>query len=250
MRGAWLSILGLYNYDNTIFDGLTLPTTSDLPGLAEYMDDIIDLDKDTLVKKLLFDLAELPLVYTDPATMKSMIEVWSDSREYNWVMTWETMLYKYNPIWNKDGTFTETRNSHKNTSSTSEMDGTVTDSGSNGNTRTFNTQNPTSSTISHEVTGFDTNTYSPSTRDSGSGTNNQTGTISDAGTNGNTRTYDTLQTDRGNSSESGGVTRTERGNIGITSSQELVTRQRDLVLFNLYDHIIDDFKNQFCIMIY
>lgn len=250
MRGAWLSILGLYKYDQTIFDGLTLPTTADLPDLAPYLDDIIDLDKTTLVKKLLFDLAELPLVYTDPATMKDMIEVWSDSREYNWLMTWETMLYKYNPIWNKDGVITETRNSSRNRSGTKEMDGTVTDSGSNGNTRTYNTQNPTSSTISHNVTGFDTATYSPNTQDVGSGTNNQTGTVTDQGTNGNTKTFDTLETERGNESESGGAKRVEQGNIGVTSTESLAREQRDLVQFNLYDHIIKDFKNQFCIMIY
>lgn len=250
MRGAWLSILGLYNYDNTIFDGLTLPTTSDLPELADYMDEIIVPDKTTLVKKLLFDLAELPLVYTDPATMKQMIEVWSDSREYNWIMSWETMLYKYNPIWNKDGTYTETRSESRSNSGTREMDGTVTDAGTNGNTRTFNTQNPTSNTVTHEVTGFDTNAYSPNTRDSASGTNSQTGTISDSGTNGNTRTFDTTQTDRGSEDISGGLSRTERGNIGVTTTQQMIKEQREIVLFNLYDHIIRDFKQQFCIMVY
>lgn len=238
MRGAWLSILGIYNYDNTIFEDLTIPTAADLPDLAEYVDDIIDLDKDVLVQKILFDLAELPMVYTDPATVKQMIGVWSASREYNWIMLWETMLYKYNPIWNKDGTITET------SSGTREMDGTVTDAGTNGNTRTYNTQNPTSSTVAHNVTGFDTSTYSPSTQDVGSGTNNVTGNVTDSGSDGNTRTYDTLQTDRG------GLTRTETGNIGVTMTQEMIERQRAVVEFNLYDYIVRDFKKQFCIQIY
>lgn len=45
-------------------------------------------------------------------------------------------------------------------------------------------------------------------------------------------------------------TRTEQGNIGITSTQELIERERDVAQFNLYDQIIEEFKRRFCIMVY
>lgn len=247
---AFLSILTLYNYDDTIFDQLELPVTTDLPGIADYIDNIVELDKDDLIEYICFNLAELSLVYTEPETMKGAIGVWSRVNKSKWVSLWETLLYKYNPIWNKDGTFTESSSGSKSGSGTSEMDGTVADTGSAGNTRTFNEQNPTSSTVSHAVTGYDTSTYSPDTQDSQSGTNNHTGTVTDAGTSGNTRTYDTTRTDRSSESSSGSITRTERGNIGVTMTQQMIEEQRRIVKFNMYDFICSEFKKHFCVMVY
>lgn len=40
------------------------------------------------------------------------------------------------------------------------------------------------------------------------------------------------------------------GNIGVTSSQELVTRQREVALFNIYQTIADSFKKRFCLLVY
>lgn len=40
------------------------------------------------------------------------------------------------------------------------------------------------------------------------------------------------------------------GNIGVTTTQQMIDEQRRIVQFNLTDHIIGDFKNRFCILIY
>lgn len=40
------------------------------------------------------------------------------------------------------------------------------------------------------------------------------------------------------------------GNIGVTTTQQMIDEQRRVVQFNLTDHIISDFKNRFCILIY
>jgi len=40
------------------------------------------------------------------------------------------------------------------------------------------------------------------------------------------------------------------GNIGVTSSQELVTREREVAIFNIYKTIADSFKKRFCLMVY
>ena len=90
---AMLSILGLYNYDPTIFDGLDLPET---------------LDKATCISIILLQNAELSLVYSDPDTMREMISAWSVSSQYAWEKLAATLTLEYNPIWNKDGTITET----------------------------------------------------------------------------------------------------------------------------------------------
>ena len=74
LNNAWLSILGLYKHDNTIFDGMVLPTAADLNLSEPYLQDVIqDLSRDVLTFKILADLAELPLVYPDPEMMALMI---------------------------------------------------------------------------------------------------------------------------------------------------------------------------------
>ena len=56
---VFLSILGMYNYDETIFDEFDVPA---------------ELDRDTAINKILFDNAELGLVYTDPAVFKQLVK--------------------------------------------------------------------------------------------------------------------------------------------------------------------------------
>ena len=75
MRGALLSIVAVYNDRADIFDELTLPTTEDLNSVAELIDNPEELDKDTLVENILFELGELSLVYSEPDTLKAMIKI-------------------------------------------------------------------------------------------------------------------------------------------------------------------------------
>lgn len=96
---ATLSILGLYNWDNTIFDDLTVPA---------------QVDKDDLVKNILLEFAELEVLYPDPSIMKEAIEKWSDIRLAAW-QKMATVLYTvYDPFVNikrdENRTITETRN--------------------------------------------------------------------------------------------------------------------------------------------
>lgn len=41
-----------------------------------------------------------------------------------------------------------------------------------------------------------------------------------------------------------------RGNIGVTTTQQMIEQQRKIVDFDIYKYIIDDFKSQFCLMVY
>ena len=58
-----LSILGLYQWDNTLFDPLTVPA---------------GVDKQTVVNNILMDCAELEVLYSNPDTMKTAISIWSE----------------------------------------------------------------------------------------------------------------------------------------------------------------------------
>ena len=59
---------------------------------------------------------------------------------------------------------------------------------------------------------------------------------------------DTDSESSGKWSESRKTRRT--GNIGITSSQELLERERAVAQFNIYKYIVDSFKRRFCVMVY
>ena len=82
---ATISILGLYHYDQTIFDGLILPS---------------DLDKDELVSNILLNYAELEVLYPDPAIMKKAIESWSYIRINSWEKMTVVLYEDYNPFIN------------------------------------------------------------------------------------------------------------------------------------------------------
>lgn len=100
-----LSINGLYIADPTIFDYFYLPTE-----LQASKQDIIDY--------ICESCAELEIVYPDPNIMKNSIRIWSSRNLYKWTELYKTTQYVYNPIWNKDGTFTELHNDKTTTSST------------------------------------------------------------------------------------------------------------------------------------
>lgn len=216
---AILSILGMYDYDQTIFDGLQLPTAADITDEADKVSDPWVPDKDELIDYLCMECAELELLYPSAPTLSKMIGVWSRARQPVWKALYNTLLYKYNPIWNKDGSYREVRTPNL----TTQDDSTVT------NMETAHTGD-----VRHNVTGYDANTYSPDTQD----VNDTKDTTN--GASANTRTETGTET----------IERTEGGNIGVTMTQEMIRQQRDVVMFNLYDVIVQEFKSRFCLMIY
>lgn len=233
---ATLSILGLYNYDNTIFDGLTLPTVADITNEADKVSNPWVPDKAEFISYLMMQAAELELVYASAPVMATMITVWSAAHSYEWKQLYNTMLYKYNPIWNKDGLWKETRDLDGKNDRTANLE--ITD------TRTYtNLKDVQTGSVEHDVTGFDVNTYSPNTRDTMKDVTNTR--------NGEDKNVQKITgTDKYYTEDNGTITREESGNIGVTMTQEMIQRQREIVQFNLYDYIARQFILQFCIQVY
>lgn len=82
-----LSLLGLYQYNDQLFDGLRIPD---------------GVDKDTLVQNLLAETAEFEILYPDPEFMANMISVWSAKELPVWEELEKTRHYEYDPISNYD----------------------------------------------------------------------------------------------------------------------------------------------------
>lgn len=82
---AWMSLLALYNWDDTLFAQMRLPDK---------------LDKATFVRNLLLETAELEVIYPDPDIMKQAISAWSNSRIHTWDKICEVLYLEYDPLVN------------------------------------------------------------------------------------------------------------------------------------------------------
>ena len=195
MAMEFLSIVTLNNLDDTLWDGLQVPS------FEAYKDGLYvnhTLDKNTLVTEIMLECSDLQLIYPNWEYMQGMIWQWSSTELPIWNKLWKTMFLEYNPLWNVDAEITDTS------------------TGSNSGT--------TGGTDTQSVAGYNSATMVDHTKDTTSGSSS------------------------GSWSESHSTRRT--GNIGVTSSQELVQRERDVAQFNMYKYIVDSFKKRFCIMVY
>ena len=93
-RAVNLSPLGLYQWDQTIFDLMQIPEA---------------LDKPTLIDNLLSETAELEVLYPNPVVFKNLVGVWSAKQIDIWNRLYATTQYEYNPIENYDRTDSITR---------------------------------------------------------------------------------------------------------------------------------------------
>lgn len=84
---ATMSINGLYQYDNTLFNGMVIPPA---------------MNKAVLINYIIAECAELEIIITEPETLKTMIESWSISRLHSWVRLYESTVQDYNMIHNYD----------------------------------------------------------------------------------------------------------------------------------------------------
>ena len=195
-----VSLLAVYNHDNTVLDGLEIPE---------------EMERDTLISKLLFETAELTLVYSNPGTLKEMIEYWSLTRIEIWNNLWNLAHEEYDPLVNYDRTETERVAHGKRVEIRyhDEKDGSV--------------------TTNNKVFGFNSN--------------ESVGKDSTQTTNG-------LDTDGSNTEINSGTdvtSKTSKGNIGVTTYQQMMKEELEMrPKLDIYTYIIEEFKHQFCVLVY
>lgn len=102
---ATMSLLGLYNFDNTILDGLIVPA---------------GVDKQTVINNLLRECAELEVLYPQPEVIKFFVSEWAKERLPVWNRLEATLHYEYDPISNYDRKEEWTDESSGSASGTSE----------------------------------------------------------------------------------------------------------------------------------
>lgn len=290
---ARLTLNGMYEYDNTIFDGMILPE---------------GYDRDALFMEIMNRSGQLYPYHQQPGVLKSAIRLWFSRNFLNFDRIMEAYSAEYNPVENYDR--------HENWTRTPDLSDTSTHSGrdstahsgndslvktgqdtvaNSGNDTTKHTGTDSTvhsytnyqesidysgtKTIEEKVSAYDSNLYQPSKQTTETPTDlDQTKSISgsntDALTHGHTETLThgltetttkgTTDTQNYNSSEATtyGSTVTDRhtgneqyynythGNIGIRSSQELITQELELRKYDVYLDISARFEREFLVQVY
>ena len=143
---ATLSLIGLYNYDNTLFDGLTLPA---------------GIDKDICVNEILRRCGEFELIYSDLDFNKAMIAQFGNKHNRTFTKWVEGLAEEFNPLHNYDRheIYTDTHKSNA----------------------VSNSATSTSSNADRKVSAYDASTMQPKENETsgGSGTGSAVNTSND-----------------------------------------------------------------------
>ena len=268
---ATLSLLGIYNWDNSILDGLTLPDNF-------TADDLV-----VLKNNLLIETAEFEILYSEPAFLKLAITEWCNKRKSTWKWLKETQQYEYNPIWNADYDRYNTRLLDQSENEINDFTRNLKDAKSGDDTSKLSGSDKTSlsgddktslsgdDTTLHSVYGFNQqSTAAPQssdkvdygrveTTDYGRVETTDYGRVETTdygrqdkmtynsdidytGTTKNVRDFDKHDNEQHHE-------RTQ-GNYGTTTTQYMITEEQKLAQLNLIDFIIQDFKKRFCLLVY
>ena len=276
---ANLSLMGMYLYDKTILDNLVIPTGMDSDTLKEnLLMDAAELE----VLYTDFDFFKLAI----GSWSKKQLPVWTEllkttQYEYNPIWNKDGMVSEVvtrNLAATEDVSDVNTT-THADTDTRTRADtdtrthlDTDTTTLDNTDEETRDLAGTNDSTNSHGVYGYNSSTKAPEiedvidqdTTDTGTITDTHTGTITDAHTGTITDAHTGTITDAHtgtitdarvidrDTSDTGTIAtyRTEQGNIGLTSTQDLIKAQREVVQINLMDIIIHDFIDRFCLKIY
>ena len=243
MAAAKITLMGMYHYDDTLFQNMVLPD---------------GIDKDLIVQTLLLKGAEFEVLYADPDFMKQAIGIWSSK----WFRTFSEWLRgtqaTWNPIHNYDR-FEEIKDdSHKKFDSKTSADYSDTRTPNLSDATTLNNTDTTTQTIDsttqHDVSPYDAASFVPSSKDTinnGSSNVAHTGTVTVAttGTDSNRRAG-TMDDTAGNEYNTFIHGAHVFGNIGITQASDMLASFYSISKWNLADHISDVFIGELLIPVY
>lgn len=228
---ATVSLLGLSRINGAILSELVVPDGID-----------IEVVKDNI----LAETAELEVIYPDAIFMQAMIGRWSAKELPVWEKLYATTKFDYNPIENYTRTekWTEDENTKKNTDS----EATGNSKTESGGTSKQHRENEIEHGQNKYVSAYNESDFTPTerTQDSqqeiGDTTQEDEGKVNVSAKSGNV----TDETGKRLLDRSGQA----HGNIGVTTTQTMITQEREVDKFNIIDYIIDSFKQRFCLLVY
>ena len=227
-------VRALLDYDPTIFDDLLVPP---------------NISAERVIDRILFKYGDTPLFCPDPAIFKFYIERWSARKLNSWIRYYNAIHERYDPLENYDRYELETITYGKNIANT----GTVTDETSG---RIIDTPEGTvkvenDTTTENKISADNSGVYLP---DNESIVDGETNTSYNDYT--ETREFDDYEQERTldtNEAHSGEDVRDVHihGNIGVTTSQQMLNQELDLMArLDLVEFIADEWRKEFCLDMY
>lgn len=218
MSIAKLTLIGMNNYDHSLFDNLKFE----------------NVDHETMVNTILLNCGEFELLYPNIETLKKMFTLfsnkWSRTVE-KWVNALNT---EYKPLENYDryetysGNETEVENGNEIIIN-------------NGNT-ILSRSGTDNNNIENKTSAFNTSDYQPEEKTT-TQVNYGSSDKNDINLN-QTRIPDIKRTRTPN------LKNHIHGNVGVTTSQQMLESELNLQYWNLYNKISNLFMKEFCIMVY
>ena len=215
MSSAKFTLIGCYQFFNNagddLFKNLLLPE---------------GIDKDTLTTHILLQGGEFEVQHANPFFIQGAIGAWSNVWQDTMTRWVNALAIDYAPLENYDR--------HENWTDTTDSETNATNVG----TLDTSTRDVTDRSVETKKSAFDSSTYQPEEYVDEDIT--ETGTI-------DTDTRNTIDsTDSAESVHAGRI----HGNIGVTTSQQMLTQELDLGYWNLYQRITQLFLQEFVIPVY
>ena len=275
MSSAKITLLGLYNFDNHIFDGLTFPA---------------GIDRQTAIDEILMRSGEFEIVYPDIAFLTAAIEHWGKKHFRTFEQWVRALAIEFDPLYNFDrfeeytdekasqGTQESTQNAKTNsvsqdadTDRANNLRQTAGEDSTTGNSVSgTGTTSATDETKQRQVSAYDESTYQNREKEitdndstgSGSGyavnTSDGAHTETEAGSEEREHRRNAASQDETSAAGSSSTNALEQtkhtahlyGNIGVTTSTQLLEDFLRVERFTIYEQIADIFVDEFCILIY
>lgn len=227
---ADLTLAGLVDYRPDVFDNLVLPSPPlDAAAIGLQADQLRaawTIDREDFINYLCFRSMGMCIAVPDAEFFKAAVGVWSRTHIHEWQMMFDSVFFKYNPLWNKDGKVTETGTDEHEGEETETNEGES--DGNNVNTG-----------YTH---GYDGGTTHVDDELDWTHSDKQTGKV-------HAETQNTRTNNNNNTLEFEHVT-LEQGNIGVTKSTELIDDFRKTAMFSIEDMIADEFQKNFLLMVW
>lgn len=245
---ASLSIIGLYNWDDHIFDLLQIPA---------------GVDRNDVIQNILMECGELETMYPDWDFMYRAINFWSRKELPTWEHIYEMTQLEYNPIENYDRMETELegenvsenrlRASERSRSSDTSSDTTNTESIHSGSKNDTVSQNNST----NQVAGFNTDTLATQSGTAGNTFSKDETSGSSLLQNEQNVSSSGSESDQENALDQGDTSRNKNrqlhahGNIGTTTVAQMMAGELETYpQINIVNYITEAFKQRFCVLVY
>lgn len=223
-----LTLIGLYNFDSTMFDSLELPD---------------DYDKQTFIDSLLIEHGEKCVLYSNPDFMKYSIGAWGRKWALELERIAQALKAEYDPIYNYDRHEEYSDSEGRKVTSTTNAGHKATDSPNFDVIRETND----SAVTENQTSAYNSSSYQPESKtivDGGKETATTKGKTQDLAETSNSKTEDA---ETRNFSHNAHL----YGNIGVTTSAAMVSEVvQQRFKYNLYGTAARLFANELLIGIY